>query len=46
MSANGDGKTMCDLEDVAPILALVIEPLVQHLHDLDEVISGCRNSVQ
>ena len=27
-----------DLEDMTPILSLVVQALVQHLHDLDEVL--------
>lgn len=27
-----------DLEHVSPVLALVIEPLIEHLHDLDKVV--------
>jgi hypothetical protein len=28
------------LEDVPPVLALIVQPLVEHLHDLDKVIPG------
>jgi hypothetical protein len=28
------------LEDMSPILPLVVEPLIQHLHDFDKVISA------
>ena len=38
------GTTRCDartdLEDVPPILPLVIQPFIQHLHDLDEFVLG------
>jgi len=27
------------LEDMAPVLALVVEPLIDHLHDLYEIVS-------
>lgn len=33
-------RTDAHLEDMPPILALVIEPLVQHLHDLDKLVSA------
>lgn len=30
------------LEDMAPILALVVEPFIDHLHDLYEIVSENR----
>jgi hypothetical protein len=29
-----------DLEDMSPVLPLIIESFVQHLHDLDKVVSA------
>jgi hypothetical protein len=41
VSGVGSGKEGFDthLEYMSPILALVIEPFVQHLHNLDEITS-------
>ena len=32
-----------DLEDVPPVLALVVQPLVQHLHHLDKLVLRIRH---
>ncbi len=33
-----DEHRLTDLEDVSPILALIIEPLIQHLHYLYKIV--------
>ena len=34
---------VADLEDVTPILSLVVEPLVHHFHNLDEIAPAPRS---
>ena len=34
----GTSQRIAYLEDVPPVLALVVESLVEHLHDLNEVV--------
>ena len=36
--APSTGSTAANLEHMAPILALVIQPFIEHFHDLDKVV--------